>query len=754
MNSDTDLFYQFADLYEKGEFRSAFQTIITHPAISYDTLFSKLPIFHALVNHIDACVFFGFFEAMVTAERLKACLLADSKHAVLLDGFIDVLHQQELFQNKFFSKSGFKNKKAAENIDAVPPLFIHLFHEKLKISMNWHTFATAKPSFVNTIKTSHSFGIPPIPFSFSGKSEPLMTEAKGIPVIFFQPFEVVDTAFFQSLKGRPSVVVFETISMLLHALQNDEILKFLIDSLTFLYILEEHPLQQSPLFSEFTEKDFNPILMDKHIIYLDIIPVFTDALKGFLQQPKENFQNETIETNRLYQIAKKMLVRSQSHRWGKSRAIATVFRQRLYDWFDPHKDVPAPEINAISPGQDFLKEIYQEASEKRPARRLPSQGKLRLAHIVSQIVDGGHAPSRVLRSLVANADLEHFELFVFSTEFLVMRNTEYPLAGVISPPSETRGEETIKDFKQRGAKVFIHRSNDTYKDVAHHVAKQLSALQIDIAVFHGPDEINSLIAAMTDVPLRVMYEHGTIPKYPYFDYVITSSEEAAKEVRLKFQNTGMDAAFLKFCIGLTNPQKVPYTKEQLGLSKDAFIMTTISNHLENRLSQNMCHAIGEILKNHPRAMYMPMGRMVEPEKIRSIFEIYGINDRVVFLGSVDNPRQIAGAMDLYLNEFPFGSALGMLEAMAAGCPVVSMYDENGPPQARYGGAYFGVDRVIHSGNKDDYVKLASRYITDREFYLEASQHALNIAKGLMDERAYTERFQNICLEQLKKKAWS
>ena len=161
----------------------------------------------------------------------------------------------------------------------------------------------------------------------------------------------------------------------------------------------------------------------------------------------------------------------------------------------------------------------------------------------------------------------------------------------------------------------------------------------------------------------------------------------------------------------------------------------------------MCSAIGEILKRCPKAYYAPIGEVQNPDRIRLLLEPYHVNDRVLFLGVQADPSQYARSMHLYLNEFPFGSGLAMLEAMAAGCPVVSMYDPAGPPQATYGGAYFGFDRVIKTGNRQDYIDLTCRLLQDPVFYQKWSEHALNQYEKHADVKTYVQSFENILLRK-------
>lgn len=64
----------------------------------------------------------------------------------------------------------------------------------------------------------------------------------------------------------------------------------------------------------------------------------------------------------------------------------------------------------------------------------------------------------------------------------------------------------------------------------------------------------------------------------------------------------------------------------LGLPEDCLVMTTISNHLANRLSDGMCEAIAMILKKVPNAYYAPIGNVnqKDQERFKEFFKSHGV----------------------------------------------------------------------------------------------------------------------------------
>lgn len=365
-----------------------------------------------------------------------------------------------------------------------------------------------------------------------------------------------------------------------------------------------------------------------------------------------------------------------------------------------------------------------------------------------QIVYGGHAPSRILENLVLDHDPEKFEVIVISTELLRPLPLEYPYNFYTSQSSAERGGMIINKFLQRGIKVILNESSFYYLTNALDLIRLLKDYQVDIAVFHGPDIVNTMAVQSSDVPLNVLFEHGTQPLYSGFDLVIVSSDAALEIYQDLYKKINTKAVSLPFAVDVRKQWlEEPYTRTFLGLPEDSLVMTTISTKLDTRLNDELCHSIAEILKRVSQACYAPIGRIIDLERIKKIFAQQGVADRFFPMGSAKvAPSQYARCMHLYLNEFPFGGCLGILDAMAAGCPVVTMYDAHGPQQARYGGDFIGIDRAITSGRKEDYIELACQLLTHPEMYQEWSQHTLKQYAKFADEKSYVKAFENIILK--------
>ena len=123
-----------------------------------------------------------------------------------------------------------------------------------------------------------------------------------------------------------------------------------------------------------------------------------------------------------------------------------------------------------------------------------------------------------------------------------------------------------------------------------------------------------------------------------------------------------------------------------------------------------------------------------------------MEDRVCFLGELYNPVMYLHAMDIYLNEFPEGSGLSIVEALSAGCPVVTMYDLDNTYKSREAGNYFGPEYAIKSCNTEDYINCACNLAQDPVMYKKWSEHAKKRYQEISDTKAYSERHMKIVLD--------
>ena len=682
----------FLDTFSKGAVLRALQGILQRPEMSYD----DSCVSESINNFVDATVFGTMIDALHASTILEAeyepirPLLQQIKTSRML---LMQEESPEIPENYLLdSWNGLKTFK--ENKEA--------FGSLLDSYRNWFSFKYPMSAEVR-----------------------YLCDTQDMPLLILEPLTFDFTDLLKAYSGKPALFVFESQATFSQMLQYPEVVQSLSEREHLIYIMQLHPEKQFALQEPYTFSTFQPILFTKR-------PILESALSPLIQALQKR------DWNWLYHISKRTLFCLDEYRLGKNRAAALIEKTSSQNWNDPYKSL-APKGLPLGPEpKDYFGMRCKELARTRHPKAVSKDKKLRLAHIVPQVVEGGgHAPTGLLTNLIQFHDANRFDLFLICTERLAFHPYEYPYIFEYSGSSYERADSLLKKFQTEGTEVIVLDAGLNYEKSAKIVSDYLRSQDIDIAVFHGPDVINTLAAQTADVGLRVMFEHGTQPSYPGFDAVITSTNDALTLYQETFQKFGMQAVAIGFSADQrANWNKPAPTKTELGFTEDSFIMTTISNHLESRLGDEMCLAIAEILTRCPKAIYAPIGPISKKEKFEVFFKKHGVADRVKFLGEKQNASHYARAMQLYLNEFPFGSCLGMLDAMASGCPIVSMHDENGPQQARYAAAFFGLDRVVTSQKREDYVALACSLIENREKYLSWREHALREYEKRTDVKAY------------------
>jgi hypothetical protein len=693
-----DCFDTLATLYVQGDQAALIKKMLPHPDASYDSLQSKHPAFRYLVNYWDAL----FFSSLVNAHTAnqEAEFQLKSIHSEINHPLLKRLEDEAI-----------EIKKAYE----------HPMDSAIPLAPLMNRLLEARPEL--------------LPLSN------YMAKRDQIP-LYPLPRELTLPLHF-SIPDRPTLLIFEDWFHLVQCQQFSEISNALLRPENSLLLLDKYPTDLLR-----GQKADSIVFLSPHRRLHEAIPLLTKALDAFYAESRTNWETESTNADWFFRIAERVLCAIRQEKYGTERTPALAKLASNLSWFSHHKGIPGEEFDLGPAPINYFPDILKELSQ----HRIMSTRRIHVTHITPQIIDDKHAPSNLLENLLIHSNKAKFSSKVIVTERLVMHGKEYPYSDYNSASSTERSKNRLQKLAAAGFQVHIYSNMQTYLEKAHTIAKELQDSETDIAIFHGPDIINTMAAQLVPSPLRVLFEHGTPPSYPGFDLMIASTIDAQSRYQDLLEGFKMHIESLPFCIDLRKTwPKDPPTIESLELPPGCLAMTTISNHLSARISSEMCQAIATILQRVPNAFYAPMGKITGEGKTRLLktFEGLGVAHRVKFLGGHVNPSHIARCMKLYLNEFPFGSCIGMLDAMASGCVVVSMYDPHGPSQARYGADFMGLDRVISTNRVEDYADLAIRLLTDPNMYKEWSEHTLKQYEKHANEVEYVQKFEEILLKYFK-----
>lgn len=112
-------------------------------------------------------------------------------------------------------------------------------------------------------------------------------------------------------------------------------------------------------------------------------------------------------------------------------------------------------------------------------------------------------------------------------------------------------------------------------------------------------------------------------------------------------------------------------REKLGLSVEDFVGLYIAQVIPRKNHKMILLAISEILKDTPNFKMLFAGSGESFEECISLSEKLGISDAVKFLGPRADIPDLAGISDIHISSsIQEGLAIGNIEAMASGCPLV------------------------------------------------------------------------------------
>ncbi|MFT4553528.1 MAG: glycosyltransferase involved in cell wall biosynthesis [Chlamydiales bacterium] len=553
------------------------------------------------------------------------------------------------------------------------------------------------------------------------------------PLIFMEAFEMGWGEILEPLCGQEAIFVFVNSTSLWNCLLDDGLYKSLLEKQHLILVLDCYPNKQLLVqkMSEAHDRELYPVFVNEYELLKD---KEKDLIKGISECIKDVIKERKMESaagDHLYGIGKGLNRLIAADRLGESRSIAHHVKLSIEKWYDFHKNPLRPLWE-----KESFREILEKIPCRKDKRRFVKRGKVRIAHIVPQIIDSNNAPQRLMRILFRGHCQDKYEVHLFSNEYMVERTSEYPVLPLQSRSSLERGSDNLTIYESHGIKTYVDSAKGSYYEAAERVAIKLREEEIDVAIFHESDAINLLTARLSNVPVHIFYQLSSHLNYEGFDLVISPKSPPPEQVDYYHSIGTKLEVIVPSAEYVEKWNREPEKKSFFGVSEDATILTTISNHLENRLTVGMCHCISEILKDSSKSYYMPMGEVRNPDELRARF-LPEIVDRVVFLGAQADPKHLSRSMALYLNEFPMGSGFGMLDAMAGGCPVVSMAQGG----SSVGGAYFGDDRLVHSGKQEDYIDLANSLLKDSGMHSEWSSYTRRQYEKIADEKAYVGEFE-------------
>ena len=173
------------------------------------------------------------------------------------------------------------------------------------------------------------------------------------------------------------------------------------------------------------------------------------------------------------------------------------------------------------------------------------------------------------------------------------------------------------------------------------------------------------------------------------------------------ENCKSEIIEVPFTFELTE-KKRDYTREELGIPQDGFVMVVIGNRLDSDVGDEFLEYMEQVSDGY--LLFIGSFATYEEKKERFPY----LKERATSLGRVSDVMGILGCADLYVNPKRQGGGFSVIEAFHAGIPAVS---------TKFGDVAAAAGEEFCVGDYEEMLGEIERYRTDTEYYMEKCQKA-------------------------------
>jgi len=185
-------------------------------------------------------------------------------------------------------------------------------------------------------------------------------------------------------------------------------------------------------------------------------------------------------------------------------------------------------------------------------------------------------------------------------------------------------------------------------------------------------------------------------------------------------------------------------KEEIGIRERYPILGIGARLVEVKGIEYLLGAVSELRRRYPRALLVIAGTGPWEKRLKDVARELGIEDHVAFLGARRDMHELLRVFDLYvLPSLSEGMPLALLEAMAAGCPVVAT-NVGGVPDIIIDG-YNGM--LVEPRNKDALAKAIRDMMDDDEKRNRFRERGRLLYERNYSAAAMTRRYERLYLRE-------
>ena len=385
---------------------------------------------------------------------------------------------------------------------------------------------------------------------------------------------------------------------------------------------------------------------------------------------------------------------------------------------------------STNPWGGFSKAVFACAVEGigMMAKRLPVEtGKIRILYVIDKLTYAGS--QKHLYELVNALDRERFEIKVICLERGGPLEASFQTAGI---PYEVIGISNWNSMAGiRGLIRLIALTKAYQPDVVHAYLFTSNVFAPIAAKIAG---VRLVITSRRDLGDWESKRQIGLNRFAnHFVDFVTANSEAVRAAAMNLEAIPIEKTQVIYNGIRVDPFQFPRDKTVLkarwGFPAKSTVIGTLSNIRREKDPMTLLRAYLQISQMHPQVFLAYGGRVKDQalwSEIQSFIKTHELENRVRFVGAVENAPDFLGALDLFV--FPSmseGFSNSILEAMAAGLPVVAS-DVGGNQEQVLSGVtgylfavgnvaecVLAVDKLLSQGQSEMFGKGARQRILER-----------------------------------------
>lgn len=374
--------------------------------------------------------------------------------------------------------------------------------------------------------------------------------------------------------------------------------------------------------------------------------------------------------------------------------------------------------------QKNIKELWQELNWELPYIPVNKRNSKRIVLVTEQIINNGvHAPT----------------IMVFSFITVLKKYLGYEVKLYALPSNKQidmsiwRGGKSYKVGNYGKTKLSYEGIEVDFEEVCMIDIENYKRVLLEIYEWNPLFVLNlGVDNPVADLPVKftTLVERNMISECPLSEGdILFRTDKKNADLETEYANV-LESYQRQIFVKDRIPAKAQkrgsiYTRKELGLPEDKFLIAIVGTRLETELSKEFLDVLKDIEILLPNVAFVFIGCL--DKSWENIRELFG-EGKVYYLGYCPYLCETYAALDLYLNPKRLGGGFSAEMAMEAGLPIVTL---------PYCDVSYRAGSEFIVSDYEEMKCCLQRYASDAEFYAQKKQAVADRMQGSMEERLAT-----------------